>query len=63
MAFSSDGATLASAGYDSTARLWDPATGQVESCVALRSPAWAIAWSGRALAVGADAGLVVLTIS
>ena len=52
LAFSSDGARLASGSYDRTARVWDAATGGVAATFDLSAPVKAVAFSpdGRTLA-------------
>jgi WD40 repeat protein len=62
LALSPGGGSLASGSLDETVRLWDLASGAPHSCIAMRSPVLALAWSGSSLAVAAMGGLAVIHV-
>jgi RNA polymerase sigma factor (sigma-70 family) len=62
LSFSPDGATLASGGWDKSARLWDPAAGEAAQRLACPDEVWSVAFSpdGKTLAVGGQEGFLRL---
>jgi WD40 repeat protein len=62
VAFSPDGRLLATAGHDSKAWLWDPATGKQQRTLSQDRAVWAVAFSpdGHLLATAGDDGTVRL---
>jgi WD40 repeat protein len=51
---------LASGGNDETVRLWDPGTGTCTVTVPTHYRAWGAAWVAGSLAIGLDAGILVI---
>jgi WD40 repeat protein/class 3 adenylate cyclase len=58
--WSPDGTRVVSTGYDGTARIWDPDTGEEMLVFAVRDTAWDAAWSpnGQRLVTGDQSGAV-----
>jgi WD40 repeat protein len=63
VAIAPDGAWLATASDDRTARIWDPATAGIKAAIRVDRPLADCAWSpsGRSLAASGDAGLYHFT--
>ncbi|UCC75880.1 MAG: WD40 repeat domain-containing protein, partial [Anaerolineales bacterium] len=58
--WSPDGTRVVSTGYDGTARIWDPDTGEEMLILAVRETAWDAAWSpnGKRIVTGDQGGAV-----
>jgi WD40 repeat protein len=53
---------LASGGEDDSVRVWDPRTGTCLATVPVYHPALAVAWGAGPLAIGLQAGILVIKL-